>query len=78
MARVRACEILIERGYGRASDESTLLAIDEAVIARDTPIVFQWQMGEPADELDARGAAQTECAPTAPAGARKAHSFSAS
>ena len=50
MARVKAAEILLERGYGRPSDESVLAAMDRR--EEDTPRVFRFIMGEQDDEVE--------------------------
>ena len=50
MARVRAAEALLERAYGRASDETVLEAA--GAISELGPIRFAFVMGEPPDELE--------------------------
>ena len=49
MARVKAAEILLERGHGRASDESVLAAMDNAQNG-ERRIVFRFAMGEGDDD----------------------------
>ena len=44
MARVRACEAILERGWGRPSDETVLDAA--TVVQEGGPIRFEFVMGE--------------------------------
>jgi hypothetical protein len=53
MARVRAAEALLTRGWGSPSSEVDLDLADRVAAEELLPIVFQWSMSGTAEELEA-------------------------